>query len=87
VLAKTDAVDARTLRDFADVLARHAQRQRQRYITPMLERARRELSDLMDAHDAQLVKMRVAEHNRLEHAGARAARSIQRVQSCWTSRS
>jgi transposase len=76
VLAKTDAVDARTLRDFADVLARHAQRQQ--YITPMLEQARGELSELMTRR-RQLVDMRVAEHNRLEHAGARAARSIHSV--------
>jgi transposase len=76
VLAKTDAVDARTLRDFADVPARHAQRQR--YITPMLEQARRDLSELMTRR-RQLVDMRVAEHNRLEHAGARAARSIHSV--------
>ena len=76
VLAKTDAVDARTLRDFADVLARHAHRQQ--YITPMLEQARRELSEMMTRR-RQLVDMRVAEHNRLEHAGARAARSIHSV--------
>jgi transposase len=71
VLAKTD--QARTLRDFADVLARHDKRQQ--YITPMLETARLELAELMDRR-RQLVDMRVAEHNRLEHAGARAARSI-----------
>jgi len=76
VLAKTDQVDARTLRDFADVLARHAARQQ--YITPMLEQARQELAELMTRR-RQLVEMRVAEHNRLEHAGARAARSIQSV--------
>lgn len=76
VLAKTDQVDARTLRDFADVLARHAARQQ--YITPMLEQARQELAELMTRR-RQLVEMRVAEHNRLEHAGARAARSIHSV--------
>ena len=76
VLAKTDQVDARTLRDFADVLARHANRQQ--YITPMLERARQELAELMTRR-RQLIDMRVAEHNRLEHAGPRAARSIRSV--------
>ena len=76
VLAKTDEVDARTLRDFADVLARHAARQQ--YITPMLEQARAELAELMTRR-RQLVEMRVAEHNRLEHAGPRAARSIHSV--------
>lgn len=76
VLAKTDQVDARTLRDFADVLARHASRQQ--YITPMLEAARQELGELMTRR-RQLVDMRVAERNRLEHAGPRAARSINSV--------
>lgn len=76
VRAKTDQVDARTLRDFADVLARHANRAR--YITPVLERARQELSELMTRR-RQWVEMRVSEHNRLEHAGPRAARSIHRV--------
>ena len=76
VLANTDQVDARALRDFADVLARHAQRAR--YITPMLEPARQELAELMTRR-RQLVEMHVAEHHRLEHAGARAARSIRSV--------
>lgn len=76
VLAKTDQVDARTLRDFADVIARHPKRAQ--YITPMLERAREELVELMTRR-RQLVDMRVAEDNRLEHAGPRAARSIRRV--------
>ena len=76
VLAKTDQVDARVLRDFADVLARH--KDREKYITPMLEQARVELGELMTRR-RQLVEMRVAEHNRLEHAGPRAARSIHSV--------
>lgn len=76
VLAKTDQVDARTLRDFADVLARHEQRAR--YITPMLDQARADLAELMTRR-RQLVDMRVAEHNRLEHAGPVAARSIRSV--------
>lgn len=73
VLAKTDQVDARVLRDFADVLARHAARER--YITPLVDAARQELAELM-MRRRQLVDMRVAEQNRLEHAGKRAARSI-----------
>lgn len=76
VLAKTDQVDARTLRDFADVIARHPKRAQ--YITPMLERAREELVELMTRR-RQLVDMRVAEENRLEHAGPRAVRSIRSV--------
>ena len=76
VLAKTDQVDARCLRDFADVLARH--KDRHKYITPMIESARQELADLMTRR-RQLVDMRVAESNRLEHAGKVAARSIASV--------
>jgi transposase len=76
VLAKTDQVDARALRDFADVLARHEKRQQ--YITTLQEPARAELGELMDRR-RQLVEMRVAEHNRLEHAGPRARRSIDSV--------
>jgi transposase len=45
VLAKTDRVDARTLRDFADVLARH--QDRLKYITPPMEAQRLELAALM----------------------------------------
>src|SRR5258706_7175396 len=40
VLAKTDRVDARCLRDFADVISRHADRAK--YITPMIEAERLE---------------------------------------------
>lgn len=73
VLAKTDQVDARVLRDFADVLARH--KERAKFITPLVEGARHELAELMTRR-RQLVDMRVAENNRLEHAGKSAARSI-----------
>ncbi len=76
VLAKTDKVDARVLRDFADVLARH--RERAKYITPMVEAHRAELAALTTRR-RQLVQMRVAELNRLEQASARAARSIKSV--------
>jgi transposase len=76
VLAKTDRVDARTLRDFADVLARH--QDRPKYITALIEPRRRELAALMTRR-RQLVEMRVAESNRLEQASARAARSIKSV--------
>jgi transposase len=73
VLAKTDQVDAQCLRDYADVLARHEKRPQ--YITPMLELERQVLVELMTRR-RQLMDMRVAEHNRLEHAGKRAVRSI-----------
>ncbi len=76
VLAKTDQVDARTLRDFADVLARH--KDRVKYITPMFDAQRQELAELMTRR-RQLVDMRVAESNHLEHAGKRSVRSIKSV--------
>lgn len=76
VLGKTDQVDARSLRDFADVLARHEQRAK--YLTPLPDERRRELAELMTRR-RQLVDMRVAENNRLEHAGKRAVRSIRTV--------
>jgi transposase len=77
VLAKTDQVDARTLRDFADVLARH--KDRAKYITPMFDEHRHQLAELMTRR-RQLVDMRVAEGNHLEHATARhSVRSIKSV--------
>ena len=44
-------------------------------VTPMLDQARQALAELMTRR-RQLVDMRVAEHNRLEHAGTQAAKSI-----------
>jgi len=76
MLAKTDRIDARCLRDFADVLARH--QERHKYITPPADPLRAELAALMTRR-RQLVDMRVAEANRLEHASKRAARSIRTV--------
>jgi transposase len=76
VLAKTDGLDARTLRDFADVLARH--KDRHKYITPVIDEQRKLLGALMTRR-RQLVDMRVAETSRLEHADARAAKSIRSV--------
>ena len=75
-LSKTDKVDARMLRDFADVLARH--KERSKYITAMMEPQRQELADLMTRR-RQLLEMRVAEGHRLEHSRGRAVRSIQSV--------
>jgi transposase len=76
VLAKTDRVDARVLRDYADVLARH--RDRAKYITPPVDANQRELAAMVTRR-RQLVEMRVAESNRLELAGKRAVRSIKTV--------
>lgn len=75
-LAKTDGLDARSLRDFADVLARH--KDRAKFITPLLDEQRQLLAELM-MRRRQLVDMRVAESQRLEHANARAAKSIRSV--------
>lgn len=75
-LSKTDKVDARMLRDFADVLARH--KDRAKYITPLMQAQRLELAELMTRR-RQLVEMRVAESHRLEQARGRAVRSIQLV--------
>ena len=76
VLAKTDRVDARLLRDFADVLSRH--KDRAKYITPVIEAERLELAGLMTRR-RQLVDMRVAEGNRMEHCTEPMYRSIERV--------
>lgn len=72
-LAKTDRVDARCLRDFADVLARH--KDRNKFITAPADPKRDELATLMTRR-RQLVEMRVAETNRLEVAGKAAKRSF-----------
>jgi transposase len=76
VLGKTDRVDARCLRDFADVLARH--KDRDKYITVALEPHRQTLASLV-VRRRQLVDMRVAEANRLEHATKLTARSIRSI--------
>lgn len=76
VLAKTDRVDARMLRDFANVLAQHEARLK--YITPPVEAKRQDLAELMTRR-RQLIDMRVAEQNRLDHAGKVTKRSIMRV--------
>lgn len=76
VLAKTDRVDARVLRDFADMLARH--RDLSKYITPLIDARQQELAGMVTRR-RQLVEMRVAEFNRLEQAPKRAAKSIKAV--------
>lgn len=76
VLAKTDRIDARCLRDFADVLARHPQRSH--YITAPADEHREALQALM-VRRRQLLDMHVAETNRLSAASPRAARSISAV--------
>lgn len=76
VLAKTDTLDARTLRDFADVLARHPERSK--FIAPLVDEQRARLNALMTRR-RQLVDMRVAEHQRLDQASSVAAKSIRAV--------
>ncbi len=76
VLAKTDALDARVLRDYADVLARHPDRAK--FITPLVDEQRMLLAALMTRR-RQLIEMRMAEHQRLEQASARTAKSIRAV--------
>lgn len=75
-LAKTDRIDARCLRDFADVLARHPERAK--YITPPRDPQREVLVALMTRR-RQLIDMRVAEEQRLALAGPRAAASIRAI--------
>jgi transposase len=76
VLAKTDRVDARVLRDFADVISRH--KDRAKYITAPSDANRTLLAGLMTRR-RQLVDMRVAESNRLELATKAAVSSIKKV--------
>lgn len=77
VLAKTDRIDARCLRDFADVLARHPHRSA--YITEPVDEQRQVLAALMTRR-RQLIEMRVAEAQRLGQAlHKRAVRSIKAV--------
>lgn len=76
VLAKTDRVDARVLRDFADLISRH--QDRSQFITPLAEAERLELAALVTRR-RQLVEMRVAETNRLEQSSKLTYRSIKRV--------
>lgn len=72
-LAKTDRIDARGLREFANVVASH--KDRHKYLTAPAEPHREELTVLMTRR-RQLVEMRAAETIRLDTAAKRAKRSI-----------
>lgn len=77
VLAKTDRVDARVLRDFADVLARH--KDRAKYLTAPVNAYQAELGAMVTRR-RQLLDMRVAESNRLPMATSKlAVRSIKKM--------
>ena len=73
VLAKTDQVDARVLRDFANVIASHPQRQR--YLRPLPDERRAQLAALV-VRRRQFMDMRVAEANRLATAHKAARKSV-----------
>lgn len=75
-LAKTDRVDARCLRAFADVLACH--RDRHKYITAPSEPRREELTALMKRR-RQLVDMHSQEANRLDTAHKHTRSGIARL--------
>jgi transposase len=76
VLAKTDRVDARVLRDFANVIAVHPQRAR--YLRALPDEQRALLAALV-LRRRQLVDMRVAEGNRLALAHKSARKSVNAV--------
>jgi transposase len=76
ILAKTDRVDARVLRDFANVLAVHPQRQRYLQAAPDEHQA---LLHALVVRRRQLVDMRVAETNRLALAHKSARKSLSAV--------
>jgi transposase len=75
-LAKTDRVDARMLVQFAEVLARHPERER--FIKPLADEARQTLSALLTRR-RQVVEMLTAERNRLSISRATARKSIKEV--------
>lgn len=75
-LAKTDRVDAHSLKQFAEVIARRADRQR--YICALPDAQREHLAALV-LRRRQLVEMRKAETNRLAQAHPAAAKSLRAI--------
>ncbi len=76
VLAKTDKVDARVLRAFADVIARHEKRSHFLHAVPDEQRAH--LQALV-IRRRQLLEMRKAEANRMGMAHKAARKSLNKV--------
>ena len=76
VLAKTDRVDARVLRDFANVIAMHPERDR--YLRALPDEQRLHLAALV-LRRRQLLDMRIAEANRLPTAHRSAHKSVAAV--------
>lgn len=75
-LEKTDLVDAHVLRDFAEVIARHSQRER--YIRALPDAQRTHLAALV-MRRRQLLEMRTEETNRLHTAHPAARQSVQAI--------
>lgn len=75
-LAKTDAIDAKTLSHFAQTL--HTSERRERLLLKLAAPEQQQL-DALVSRRSQLVKMRVAEAHRLDQAHPLAARSIRDV--------
>lgn len=76
LLAKTDAVDARMLAQFAEVLARHPERDR--YVKPLPAAAQRMLCALVTRR-RQVLEMLTAERHRLSLSHVAARASIEEV--------
>lgn len=76
VLAKTDKVDAKVLRAFADVIARHEKRSRFLHVVPDQQRAHLEA---LVIRRRQLLDMRKAEANRMGMAHKVARKSLNKV--------
>jgi len=75
-LAKTDRIDAKALAELAQVISRHAERER--FITPLPSPDQQALQALV-ARRRQLVAMHVAEHQRLSVCHAAAQKSIEAI--------
>jgi transposase len=75
-LAKTDEVDARVLAQFAEVIARHSERER--YIRALPEAQRGHLMALV-MRRRQLIEMHKAETNRIELAHPAAKSSVRAI--------
>jgi len=75
-LAKTDAIDAKALSHYAHTL--HTSKQRERLLLKLATPEQQQL-DALVSRRSQLVKMRVAESNRLDQAHPLAAKSIRGI--------
>jgi transposase len=75
-LAKTDRVDARSLEEFADVIARH--QERARYVRALPDVQRQHLAAMV-LRRRQLIEMHNVESGRLEQVHPAAAQSVQAI--------